>query len=124
MDDINSEMIPGLNGFDIGISKVRPSLAQMMKRHVVVAVVDSGIDLDHEDLKENIFRNDLECKNGRASFGLLIDKDKNGLAGDCMGWNFVNNNNRPYDDKGSGTHVAGLISAVLRMERDCWSNWC
>ncbi len=112
IDDINSLFVQGDSSFDLGLFSLRQKLPSLLKKDIVVAVIDSGVDLDHEDLKPNIFRNAPECKNGELPFGLLTDKDGNGLAGDCMGWNFVNNNNRPYDDKGHGTHVAGIIAAV------------
>ncbi len=112
IDDINSLLIQGDSSFDLGIFSLRQKLPSLLKKDSVVAVIDSGVDLEHEDLKSNIFRNGAECKNGELPFGLLTDKDGNGLAGDCMGWNFVNNNNRPYDDKGHGTHVAGIIASV------------
>jgi len=112
LDDINSQTLTGVENFDIGLKNIRSQLATLMKKDVLVAVLDSGVDLDHEDLKGNIFKNNLECKNGELPYGTLTDKDGNGLAGDCMGWNFVNNNNRPYDEKGHGTHVAGVIAAV------------
>ena len=112
IDDINFLNISGDSSYDLGLFSLRQKLPGLLKKDSVVAVIDSGVDIDHEDLKANIYRNTPECKNGELPFGLLTDKDGNGLAGDCMGWNFVNNNNRPYDDKGHGTHVAGIVAAV------------
>lgn len=73
-------------------------------REVIVAVVDGGIDLAHEDLVDNIWHNENEAE-GNA------DLDGNGYAGDVNGWNFVSNTAiiKPH---GHGTHVAGTVAAV------------
>lgn len=52
-------------------------------RKVRVAVIDSGIDIDHEDLKDVIWTNDDEIKDNG------IDDDKNGYVDDVHGWNFI-----------------------------------
>ena len=73
--------------------------------NVVVAVIDTGIDLQHSDLNENIWTNTLEVA------GDGIDNDRNGFVDDVYGWNFAANNNNPDDVNGHGTHVAGTIAA-------------
>jgi hypothetical protein len=76
------------------------------ERPVVVAVIDSGIDLTHPDLHiDNIW------KNARETAGDGLDNDNNGYIDDLIGWNFVQNNNNPFDLAGHGTHVAGIIAA-------------
>jgi hypothetical protein len=57
--------------------KERPS------RTVIVAVIDSGIDIDHEDLKDVLWINEDEIG------GNSIDDDKNGYIDDVYGWNFI-----------------------------------
>lgn len=53
-----------------------------IKKRPIVALIGSGIDVEHEDLKEAIWVNKKEKNNGK-------DNDKNGLVGDVNGWNFI-----------------------------------
>ncbi len=83
-------------------------------RDAIVAVIDTGIDEFHEDLKTNLWTNSGESGidlkgNNKASNG--VDDDKNGFIDDVHGWNFVSNNNRLADNHGHGTHIAGIIGA-------------
>lgn len=72
---------------------------------VVVAVIDTGIDYLHEDFAAaQLWRNAEETRNGQ-------DDDDNGYRDDLIGWNFVDNNNNPWDQSGHGTHIAGIIAA-------------
>jgi len=73
--------------------------------HVIVAVIDTGVDYGHEDLKANMWRNFSEIPNNR------IDDDGNGYIDDVYGYDFVNNDGDPKDDNAHGTHVAGTIAA-------------
>ncbi|MBR0089205.1 MAG: S8 family serine peptidase, partial [Clostridia bacterium] len=75
---------------------------------VTVAVIDSGCDMDHPDLTENIWTNPNEKKKTTRS----KDNDGNGYKNDLNGWDFVNSDADPDDDNGHGTHVSGIISAV------------
>ena len=74
---------------------------------VVVAFVDSGIDYLHPEIaKKNIWINEKE-KPGNG-----IDDDKNGFIDDVMGWNFIEENNTPWDNDGHGTFTAGIVAAL------------
>lgn len=71
----------------------------------LVAVIDTGVDLDHYDLDSQIWVNPGEIPNNG------LDDDQNGYVDDIHGWDFVNNDNVPDDMNGHGTHVAGTIAA-------------
>ena len=60
---------------------------RLPKKTVVVAVIDSGVDIDHEDLKGKIWINEDEIP------GNKIDDDDNGYVDDIHGWNFIGNKN-------------------------------
>ena len=75
--------------------------------NVLVAVIDTGVDYNHEDLAANIAVNSGEIA------GDGIDNDNNGYVDDVVGYDLYSNDSDPSDEHYHGTHVAGTIGAVM-----------
>ena len=104
----------GMN--DMGLQnalKINPG-----SNNIIVAVIDTGVDYTHEDLIPNMWRNPKEIPDNN------IDDDNNGFIDDVVGWDFLDNDNKPFDlaakdlgellnggNPGHGTHCAGNIAA-------------
>lgn len=71
---------------------------------IVIAILDSGFDVNHEDLRENIWYNRFEIP------GDGIDNDNNGFIDDVQGWNFAAGT-AVHTQGSHGTSVAGIIGA-------------
>jgi thermitase len=92
----------GVAGADIGATKAWGITTG--NKNILVGIIDTGVDYNHPDLKDNIWTNPGEIA------GNGIDDDGNGFVDDIHGWNFAGvSNNDPMDDNEHGTHVAGTI---------------
>ncbi|MGZ3806477.1 MAG: S8 family peptidase, partial [Bacteriovorax sp.] len=98
ISDLERVRNPGIPGNDI--NWVDTSAIATSKKDLIVAVLDSGVDIDHPDLKDRIWYNDKLCTNAPNAKNLP-----------CNGFNFLDGNNNLSDDVGHGTHVAGVIAA-------------
>jgi len=74
---------------------------------IVVADIDSGMDLEHPDLKGNLWTNSREVGSSPGQ-----DRDGNGYANDVHGYDFYAKTGNPEDQNGHGTHTAGTIAAI------------
>ncbi len=73
---------------------------------IIVAIIDSGVDVNHPDLKTNIWINKDEIPENN------IDDDNNGFTDDINGWNFIQKNNDLTDIFNHGTFIAGVIGGT------------
>jgi len=104
------------------LQPLKPGISNCSK-NVVVAVVDTGIDYTHSELKDNLWVNSGEvgpwtppahlaskttCRDKSCNG---IDDDRNGFVDDVIGWDFVNNAPLPFDTHGHGSHIAGIIGS-------------
>ncbi|MBR8644720.1 S8 family serine peptidase [[Brevibacterium] frigoritolerans] len=92
-------------------------------------MIDTGIEINHPELKDRIWVNTEEIPNDG------IDNDKNGYIDDVNGWNFYDKNNKLFirgEEDFHGTHVAGTIAAkankielpvLLQMLKLCLSSF-
>lgn len=77
-------------------------------KEIVVAVIDTGVDYNHPDLAYNIWRN----PNAETYAATGIDPTGADITGDIVGWDFIHNDNLPFDDQMHGSHCAGTIGGV------------
>lgn len=95
----------GLTATNINQLCTKPLLPNA--KRPVIAIIDTGVDITHPDLADNIWTNPSE---GNGSEG--YDDDGNGFTDDIHGWDFINHTGRVRDNNGHGTHCAGIAAAV------------
>ncbi len=101
--------VPRLGGNNWGADLVNAPAAWARGytgKGIIVAVLDTGVDYNHSDLRDNIWTNPGEIP------GNGIDDDGNGYIDDAKGWSFADNSNNVIDVNGHGTHVAGTIAGA------------
>ncbi len=114
-------------GFFDAFTQFSPALKSQMSscsKEITVAIVDTGIDYTHPELKDNLWINrgetgfweppkELAARgyawNCRDKSCNGIDDDKNGYVDDVIGWDFVHDVPLPFDTHGHGTHIAGIV---------------
>jgi|GEM_PF-634677 len=83
-------------------------------KDIIVAIIDTGIDVNHEDLKSNLWVNSGEQgqdSKGRDKGTNKVDDDGNGCVDDVHGCDMITNTGDLVDRHGHGTHIAGIIGA-------------
>lgn len=96
-------------GFDaVGLDQLlmQPKLDSTAAKKVI-AIIDTGVDIDHPDLADNIWTNTRESNGAQRQ-----DDDGNGFVDDIHGWDFVNQTADIHDFNSHGTHCAGIAAAV------------
>lgn len=98
ISDLERIRVEGIAGKDI--NWIDTNDIPSSKKEIIVAVLDSGLDVEHPDLKGRVWYNEKLCTNAPNAKILA-----------CNGFNFLDMNNNVIDDVGHGTHVAGIIAA-------------
>lgn len=80
---------------------------KITQKRPVIAILDTGVDITHPDLADNIWTNTIEAE-GEDGY----DNDNNGLKNDIHGWDFINQTGNIRDFNGHGTHCAGIAAAI------------
>ena len=96
----------GKPGADISVKEAWKLTHGDRKNGPILAVIDTGVDVTHPDLVDNLWVNKGEIP------GDGIDNDGNGVVDDVYGYNAFHHNNDLSDLKVHGTHVAGTVGAV------------
>ena len=101
--DASCGSLSGLNDFDIDAAAAWN--IQRESPGVIIAVLDTGVDFSHEDIGPSWVNPGEIAGNG-------LDDDGNGFVDDVNGWDFVNNDNDPFDDVWHGTFTTGVAAAT------------
>lgn len=121
--DSNKTLKSSTTNIDLNIPKAWAVTAskEANNKQVIIAILDTGVDINHPDLVGRIWTNPFEIP------GDGIDNDKNGYIDDTVGWDFYNNDSTvchyqydssknaelasSVDNDNHGTHIAGIIAA-------------
>ena len=95
---------PGIAGADIRANEAWNSWVGTPDQ--LIAVIDTGVNYNHDDLEDNIWTNPGETPNNG------LDDDGNGYVDDIHGWNCITETGDPNDDHFHGSHTSGTIGAV------------
>lgn len=104
----DSTQLKAVQGIDVNLAKAWKNYSKAKNtREVIVALIDTGVDIGHEDFADAFWINEAEIPDNG------IDDDGNGYIDDVYGWNFYDNNNQLYygSEDDHGTHCAGTIAA-------------
>ncbi len=101
---------------DVDINAKEASAVTAGDPGIVVAIIDTGINPSHPDLKDRVWKNPGEAGEGKENNG--VDDDGNGYVDDVNGWDFYNGDGTLHDSSYDrhGTHVAGIIAASTNGE--------
>ncbi len=112
-----SEEIPS----DEAIAEEFPVEEPSTTKKIIVAVIDTGLDITHSDLKDYIYTNSDEIPNNG------IDDDGNGYVDDVNGWSFPDNLEIVYEEslgleQSHATHIAGIIAGLSNADDNLTPN--